>query len=510
MTKGLLLLFFGSLVLFVLVLPENHSEAEDAFEYSRLIEEGTGAQQFHPRHLLYIPMQKAVYGVSRSLGYDGRSYYSARAVSMFAGAAGVCLFYLIVRRVMKLCSREGDHWISITTVLGLLFSYGFIRYACEVEVYVPALALLLAAIYCALRNGSWISVVLSILFSSLAVLMHMVNVVPAILVIPLLYAMVYGNRRHAWIHGMATLMLVGSVYFIIQHSWGTYMPGSDPSSEGGLRWDMVPKAIVGLGQCLLSANFVFAYSPVYEKLQSFFPYRMFDEEIFTASQMPEWVKLAAPITLGLAVAGLMLLLVLMLISFVRVRRWEEWRPLFWIFVWAGGVIFPTVWVEPSNPELWIMSLPPLWLLGAWLVRQVLCRRIFVLVVCLFGLHNLVSGMEIVKSREGDYLFKKSEWILQNAGPDDVINTADTFVFSFYLDYWTPAEVKNLNTQNWGEGRMTYILNDVFNPPAAISARFPQQALHAAQAAAELRPLCYKVHDDQFGGVWSLDESESKE
>ncbi|MBN2703682.1 MAG: glycosyltransferase family 39 protein [Pontiellaceae bacterium] len=510
MTKTLLIFFFGSLLLFAAVMPENHSEAEDAFEYSRLIEEGTGAEQFHPRHLLYVPMQKAVYGASQRLGYSGRSYYSARAVSMFSGASVLCLFYLIVRRVLRIFFRKEDHWISVTAVLGLLFSYGFIRYACEVEIYVPALALLLAAIYCALRNESWVTLLFSILFSALAVLMHMVNVVPAVLAVPLLYAMVFRNRRRAWIHGIATLALVGSVCFIIQHSWGTQMPGSDPTSEGGVSWDTVPKAIVGLGQCLLSANFIFTYSSVAEKLQSFFPYRMFDEEIFTALQVPGWLKLVAPVTFALAVAGLMLLLVRLLFSFVRAHSCKEWRPLLWILVWTIGVIFPTVWVEPSNPELWIMGLPPFWLLGAWFVRQVSWRRVFVWVVCLFGLHNLVSGMGIVKGREGDYLFRKAEWVLQHAGPDDVINTADTFVFSFYLDYWSPAEIRNLNTQEWNKGRVTYVLNDVFDPPGSVEARFPEQALHAAQAARELEPLCHKVHDDPFGGVWSLNEPVMKE
>jgi len=178
------LLFIGSLLLFLAVLPGNHSEAEDAFEYSRLIEAGQGARLFHPHHLLYLPAQKAVFHAAQMLGYGGRSYYVARAVSMFSGAAALVLFFLIALRL----GGTSDGRLPLMATLGLLFSYGFVRYACEVEIYLPAMVLALAAIHSALRaetSRTWF--VAGIVFSSLAVLMHTINSALAVVVVPFFY-----------------------------------------------------------------------------------------------------------------------------------------------------------------------------------------------------------------------------------------------------------------------------------------------------------------------------------
>ncbi len=176
-----ILLFLATLVFFALVAPGNHSEAEDAFEYSRLIEEGSGAVLFHPHHLLYLPAQKAVFQTAQMLGYDGRSYYVARTVSMFSASIALFLFFLIARRM---CG--GSQMLPIVGTLGLLFSYGFMRYACEVEIYLPAMALALAAIYATLRK--WF--VAGVVLAALALLMHTIKAAVALVVVPSIYLLV--------------------------------------------------------------------------------------------------------------------------------------------------------------------------------------------------------------------------------------------------------------------------------------------------------------------------------
>ena len=496
-------LFWGSLLLFAVVLPGNHSEAEDAFEYSRLIEEGEGCRLFHPHHLLYLPAEKVVFDAATRLGYAGRSYYVARAVSLVSGALSLCFFYLIARRMY---SSSGS-WLAFWMTLGLLFSYGFIRYACEVEIYVPASAVMLAGVYCALRTDDspgWGAA--CIVFSALAILMHVINAAPAIVSVALLYGLDKGRWKRAGVHVGATLLLVGLVYFVVQNQVGIFHPPTEMASEGGVRLDSLPKAVVGFGQCLLSANFVFGYSALYEKVQALFPYRMFAEEVFAGSAMPGWMRVIAPITflLGLvAVSGLVVMFVRVVFKRARVER-----SLVWVLIWCGGAMFPTLILEPSNPELWIMLMVPLWLLGGGVIahdRSLLTRRLIPVAVCLFGIHNLAVGMGMMKSKAGDYLQEKAKWVLAEATERDVVNTADSFVFSFYLDYWSAAEIRNLNTQEWAAGQRTYVFGDLFVPPASLGVRYPEQARRVERVAAELRPLCERVHANSFGGIWMVDE-----
>jgi len=498
-----ILLFLATLVFFAWVAPGNHSEAEDAFEYSRLIEEGRGAELFHPYHLLYLPAQKAVFQAACLLGYGGRSYYVARTVSMFSGAAALLLFFLIARWL----AGTSDHRLPLVATLGLLFSYGFVRYACEVEIYLPAMALALAAIYSALRKRF----VTGIVFASLALLMHTINAAVALAVVPSIYLLVSKDWKRAVLHGGTTLVLAGLVYFVVQNSCGTFHPPVDSASEGWLQPGTIGKAIVGLGQCILSANFVFAYGVAVEKLQALFPYRVFAEEVFAASHMPPWLKAVAPLTFALALAGLVGSAVLLLFNACRHRIFN--RVFFVLLLWLGGTMFPTLMLEPSNPELWILALAPLWAVFLWLaVALRLPERavgLLALAVCLLGVHNVVAGMGSVKDRKGDYNFGKAEWILQHAGTNDVVHTSDSFVFSFYLDYWGVAEVRNINSQDWKPGETTYVFGDVFNPPPAVGVRYPEFAKKVAATASELQPMCRKIRDDQFGGIWIVDMEDSK-
>ncbi len=504
MGKVLLAICVGSLLLFMALLPGNHSEAEDAFEYSRLIEEGQGAELFHPHHLLYLPIQQGLFHTAQSLGYDGRSYFMARSVSMLSGALALLLFFQIALQF----GRGSNGRLAGVATLGLLFSYGFVRYACEVEIYLPAMALALAAVYAMLRARDsvrwWVA---GIVFAAAAVLMHTINAALAVVVIPVFYGWISRQWKRGLLHGAATLTVVGLVYGLIHLQWGFFQPSVETAAEGGLQPGTVGKALVGLGQCVLSANFIFAYETVAEKLQTYFPYRVFSEELFAASHLPAWLKAIAPITFIFALVGLVLSAIFLLFKGFRQRAFN--RTFFVLMLWLAGTVAPTLILEPSNPELWILALAPLWLLFFWLATNLKTIRWVTIMVCLLGVHNLVVGMGSVRNEEGDYNFKKAEWVLQQAGKNDVLNTSESFVFTFYLNYWGQAEVRNLNTQNWKLGDTTYVFADVFNPPLAVGVRYPKFAKKVAATAKELQPQCRKVHEDLFGGIWVVEVQEPK-
>ena len=503
--------FFLILLFFVLVAPGNHSEAEDAFEYARLIEQGQGAHLFHPHHLLFLPLERGIFKLAQSLGYTGRSYFVAQAVSMLSGAWVLFCFFGMLGRFQQ-SAEESSPLLPWIPTAGLLFSYGFLRYACEVEIYLPAMAFAALAVGAALRGAEsrlwfWAGVSLS----SLALLTHVLNAGVALVAVPLIYLLLFKNRKRALFHALFTLLFVGGIYFWIHTTWGTFHP-EVKTGETGLSIRTLWKAAVGLGQCLLSANFFFAYTPIAEKLQELFPYRMFAEELFMAAQMPVWIKFLAPWSFLLALTGLLggttYLLVRLFKLGIKGLREKALTPPFWIFgAWLGGTVAPTLWLEPSNPELWVMALLPLWglffvLLSATKPSPRTLRIISLAVVCL-GLHNVLAGMGTIHSKQSDYNFCKAKWILNQAQAGDVLHTADSFVFSFYLDYWSgkEVEVRNLNTQEWKSGKTTYLLDDLFHPISSILLRYPEFASRLAQTRAELQPLCQKVHEDSFGGVW---------
>jgi hypothetical protein len=74
-----------------------------------------------------------------------------------------------------------------------------------------------------------------------------------------------------------------------------------------------------------------------------------------------------------------------------------------------------------------------------------------------------------------------------------------------MQYWSDAEIRNVNTQKPKLGQKTFVLNDVFDPPAAIGVRYPVYETSVSIASDELRPICSKIHDGPFGGVWMVNQ-----
>lgn len=491
--------FFAALVLLLLTCPANHTEAEDAFEYSRLVEQGSGAEIFHPRHLLYLPAGKAVVRLCQAGGYGGRAYPVLVAISMFSGAAALVSVLGLMRLLVP--SGSDGRFGAFLAMGGLLFSYGFWRYACETEIYVPGLALVLGAMLVLSKGGDsfWAGAVY-VLLAAFAVLLHVVNVVPALLIAPLLAGRCGRNYKRVAMLAVLSAVLVCGTYLWVDSVWGTYMPYSDTPAERFFQRGFFLKAIIGFGQCLLSGNFLFAYPSFSTRLQDIFPYRMFAEELFMGAHISPLLRVCASVTFLFS-------LVLLPVSFLAaVARKFSWTVLI-LLVWLGGVAFPTMALEPSNPELWIFSLVPLWMLFGWFVasiEKVVRRRICVAGVLLLGLHNWAGGMAPLQSDASDYNVQKSAWIRNHAQKGDVVLTADSFVFLSYLKYWTAAEVLDMNNQSWRRGEKTYVLGDVFAPPASLAVRYPDKALRVRETADAIKNDCSMLYDDAFGGVWIME------
>jgi len=71
----------------------NHTEADDTFEYSLMVETDNHPWLYHPHHLLYGISAKGLYNTLKAVGYDGRAFPFLVFISSLSTAGAVFLFY---------------------------------------------------------------------------------------------------------------------------------------------------------------------------------------------------------------------------------------------------------------------------------------------------------------------------------------------------------------------------------------------------------------------------------
>jgi hypothetical protein len=373
-------------------------------------------------------------------------------------------------------------------------------------------------------------------------LVHLLNAVPLLLIIPLYYLLSKDWKKALW-HGGLTGILVIAGYAICS-PWLDFsgLGAQNHALEGGISAANLLRGGIAFGQCLVSGNFLFGFESFREMLAHLFPSRMLAEEFFMAAHMPGWIKWAGGATLSLfAVCGLGFgVLIFKGVRGFEKRKTEDGRlkgailsrrssvfgnlsavlcPLFvaslvWFLLYAAAVIR----TEAGSPELWIMALIPFWLLAASLLQGAWGREhgvktngvAWMLVGALF-VHNLVAGLLPVLPKQTDYHTAKAAWILEHAGPDDLVLTDYEPVMIFYLRYHLEAEVINsgelssdqLDERLGSAGGHVYALASFFEPMASMRLRSPHLYAQMKETGGQLRPRFRQVHDDAFGGVFRL-------
>lgn len=559
--------------------PQNHAEAEDVYDFALKVEQGTFADQAGVNRVLALPAFGVAYQTARALGYSGRAFELMILINRLLAVACVFLFYKILCATATPSAQArkpttGSQQLSAALLLA--FSYGFWRYANEAETYMLASVLLLGAWRLALLQpptaGSRLSAVLCPLISAFGVLVHLLNAVPLLLIIPLYYLLSKDWKKALW-HGGLTGLLVLAGYAICSPRLDfSGLGAQNHALEGGLSAANLLRGGIAFGQCLVSGNFLFGFESFREMLVHLFPSRMLAEEFFMAAHMPGWIKWAGGATLSLfAVCGLGVgVLIFKGVRGGGKRKTEDGRlkgailsrqssvfgnlsavrcPLFvaslvWFLLYAAAVIR----TEAGSPELWIMALVPFWLLAASLLRgaspfaeasedawgreqgestdrgnataDVGCRVgsqsrksamwPWFLVIVLFT-HNLIAGLLPVLPKQTDYHTAKAAWILEHAGPDDLVLTDYEPVMIFYLRYHLQAAVLNsgqlspdqLHARLGAAGGHVYALASFFEPMASMRLRSPHLYAQMKEMGGQLRPRFKQVHDDAFGGVFRL-------
>src|SRR5215212_11853090 len=105
-------LFLLTFAIYLTTLTQVHTF--DALSYVTSVERKPWTEVFHPHHLAYGPLGVLALHAGRALGYTGGAALPMQMVNALAGALGVALFYVIVRRV----TRRNDLALISALLLG--------------------------------------------------------------------------------------------------------------------------------------------------------------------------------------------------------------------------------------------------------------------------------------------------------------------------------------------------------------------------------------------------------
>ncbi|HEY5653424.1 MAG TPA: hypothetical protein VIR63_03530 [Pontiella sp.] len=497
------------LIIFYLTTPSNHSEAEDVYDFALKVEQGSFSDQVGINRLLALPVFSSVYKMAQAVGYSGRAFPFMIFINRLLAVACLALFYQLALAV------RGRYSAELATLL-MAFSYGFWRYANEAETYMLAGVVLLSS-WCLVLKNRW---VLGAIVSGVGVLVHLLNLVPLLLVIPLFY-LLRKEPGKAFFHGGLSGVVVVLGYGICANGIVLGELGAQHHPlEGGIGVSNLVRAVIAFGQTMVSGNFLFGFQRFQEMLSGLFPSRMLAEEFYMASKMPRWIPLCGIISLitvfvtGAWICGKAIFecggvtLNSKTSKDEPAARASGSNPfilscLVWFILYAVAVIR----TEAGSPELWVLALIPFWLIVVPLLKT---RMAGVMVGALF-FHNLVGGLIPVYSQEGDYHVAKGRWLVENAAANDAILIDYEPIMIFYLDYFTKAEILNSaehdpDTLKQALGSVTgnaYAVHSFFEPMKSMQVRAPLLYENMLFNGTAFQSRFVRAYRDEFGGIYVI-------
>lgn len=484
--------------------PVNRSEAEDAFYYAMRVEQPSAAREYHAHHALYLPAGRLLYRAALALGLEVRGLEVLSAWSRVSGAVCVGLLAWLLGRMGRPAGPAA---------LGLLGSYGFWRYASEAEIYAPVMVLSLLAFAAAARPGSRSGPWGVALCLAAALLLHVVALAAWAGVTAMLWDR--GRRRAALGVGLGAALVAGGVLAGLHAREGLVL-FADPAvvRAGGL--GALARAVPAFGHTLASGNFVFANPAWADFVQQLFPGRLLAEEMFMGRHAPAGTVWVAGFTLTVVVAAG----VVRMADAILARRADapdrDRRALArGACVWLALSAAAALWIEPGNPEMWLMALPAAWLwIGlTWNSGPGIRAAVPWALTAALLTHNWVGGMRLLRDPAADYPARKGDAVAGLAGPNDRILTADSHSFVTYLAYRTGAEVldaKFLSLEEFDQGVRSWprvsgrvwVFDDVWNPLPPVLRRRPEDVRRLRELGCALRAETRPV-----GGAseWALHE-----
>jgi hypothetical protein len=514
-----LLVGIGLFTLYYATAPGNRTEADDGFWYACLVRQGGFRAQVvgASSHLLFLPLMSATYRMARDTGFTISSYDLLRLVSSIGAACTGVLFYLFLRQRMNVTFHA-----ALASAVGLCVSYGFWRYANEAEVYAPAAALTVLGLWLAFDAHSRLRLAGAVLAFAIATFISILSLIPGLFVVPAVVAHGSGLRR-AGGYVAALSVLVTTIALAVYErvddgtsSFVEFVKGPPPSTD---LINGAVQSVVGFGQSLLAGNFLLTHTVVLDAFQRRFPATVFQEERFLAAHSSPWLGMIPFATLALILVSFVI--VLFLWARYPQESSDRFRLLVLFLFWIIAYWLIALRVNPYAPETWTLLLIPIWIILATLIFDRVARLrpgiVWLFIGALF-LHNLIGGMLLMHDTSTDFNARKAAWLIANAGPNDVILTADGSAFSRYLAYRSDARVVSLygaysaaDVERFYRLALTtpghvYITGDVFHPPSYIRTANPTLDAGLGLLSRNVREKVVPVTHDSLGGVYVVTDT----
>lgn len=455
----------AALVLYLLTLSNNHTEAEDALRY--VVDVTRGDDLFHPHHLFFAVVGHAAYQLWQALGFWGDALRPLQFLSAASGALTTALLH-------ALCTRAGmSRVLAASATLAAGTSFGFWFYSVEVEIYSLPLPWILAAYGLLLTPASspatglpasGMRVTLAALSLSVAALLHQQSVLfffPAALLLwwrgdgmPL-------RRRLGTpiaLLGLGGIVCLGTyiwvaITFVGVQSFGDLMnwmlgyASDGPWAPWSLKTPLM--AVVGLARALVGIHAFLGFDGFYHVAHDVFPQVILAEERYLAERTPIAQRVLAVTALAASGALAVSLLPRVMAHFFVGRgssaNCGERYPILLRVTIAAVLIqagFATAW-EAFNPEFWIAVVPWLMLTVGLIIhlrRDHVGAWLFAGFAAALAVGNASGSILPLARHETDYWLDQTAPARSVAAPGDVFITLGGYISNGYLSRHTGERV----------------------------------------------------------------------
>lgn len=357
------------MMVYILHPSENFGYADDSVHYVTNIKNG-GAIRAHHLVLAMLPtVFRPVLGPDPSYP---RTLMMMRLYVAVGGGLGILVIGVLL---LRWCAST---FAALSGMLLVGLSYGYWAYSVLTDLYVPAIAFALTAIWLAdkacseARTGR---VLVVLLLCIVAVLLAAVNhQLQALVAIPITLGILFSRR-----HGKGTWESVGraAYFFVIVSCAGLAIFYTffklDPSDDfllfvrgmsaymdrpmqDHLQLLTPVYAFVGFVRVLIYPEYLLGFDKLFSVVQGQFPVKFLEDERFLLRDMGD-VSLSFLTVLNVFIVALSLFY---LIAGIRAFRRSRMSPGQWMAVgWTCVMTIASVMWEPTSNEFWIWAMPAL-------------------------------------------------------------------------------------------------------------------------------------------------------
>jgi hypothetical protein len=442
----LLAIFVGLLALYGATDPGNRFESIDGYDYAQAAEIVPLELTYDSRSILFHKINRVAFVASQALGLPYDAHRVIRTLCMLSAAASVLLMLRLAARGLGL--SWATSWLAAAT---LAVSYGFWRYAVEVEVYLPSIFLILLT-FCILLDGLDAPelrpgpFLLAGALGGLACLYYQANFVPMCLAAPVMLLRRDRIKALLWYGAAGTIVSVGGVIAAYVASESTPLTPAGLAGFLGMRFNefhpgrtlaaTVFGSVVAIVHDVASLNWLYGMEFFRSAVERAVPSH------FARLEGVSEAALRFKPYIYVAIVLLPLIVAILIDAFITLIRYRlrpvlSRRQLF-LWVWLGANLLMNGYLGASEPEVWVTTLPALLLaLSILLIEPVMAAdksRWLPLLPVLLLLHNLLAGLGMFRHDDGLHA-RRTAWLARNLASNDVVlvNMADQRIWN-YLRY----------------------------------------------------------------------------